>query len=97
MIRKKPGVSLEKDPGRTVMHDPRPLDLDPVVQLYSGWVLIVGVRAGSDGQGGLRRRRRRNSRSAVARGRGVAGVGQTRPARARFERGYGLGVGTHHA
>ena len=52
--RKKPGVSLEKGPGRTVTHDPRPLDLDPVVQICSDRVLILGVGLRSGGQGGLR-------------------------------------------
>ena len=31
--RKKPGVSLEKNPGRTVTHDPRPMDRDLAVQI----------------------------------------------------------------
>ena len=54
LIRKKPGVSLEKGPGRTITHDPRPLDLDPVVQICSDRVLILGVGLRSGGQGGLR-------------------------------------------
>ena len=50
----KPRVSLEKGLGRTITHDPRPLDLDPVVQICSDQVLILGVGLRSGGQGGLR-------------------------------------------
>ena len=56
MNRKKPGVSLEKGPGRTVTHDPRPLDLDPVVQIGSDHDLIWAAisRSGGHGRRGVR-------------------------------------------
>ena len=47
----KPGVSLEKEPGRTGILGSRPLDLDLVAQICSARVLIIGVHAGSDGSG----------------------------------------------
>ena len=47
----KPGVSLEKEPGRTGILGSRPLDLDMVAQICSARVLIAGVHAGSDGSG----------------------------------------------
>ena len=51
----KPGVSLEKEPGRTGILGSRPLDLDLVAQICSARVLIAGVHAGSDGSGEMGR------------------------------------------
>jgi len=60
----KPGVSLEKEPGRTGILGSRPLDLDLVAQICSARVLIAGVHAGSDGSGEM--------------GRGAAALGHQR-------------------
>ena len=55
MNSKESRDSLTRVTGRTGTHDSRPLDLDLVVQIYSHWVLIGGVHAGSDGSGGFGR------------------------------------------
>ena len=47
----KPGVSLEKEPGRTGILGSRLLDLDLVAQICSARVLIAGVHVGSDSSG----------------------------------------------
>ena len=65
----KPGVSLEKEPGRTGILGSRPFDLDLVVQICSARVLIVGVHAGSDGSGEMGcAGRRRDTAGAELRG-----------------------------
>ena len=69
LILTKPGVSLEKEPGRTGIIGSRPLDLNLVAQICSARVLIAGVHAGSDGSGEMGcAGRRRDTAGAELRG-----------------------------
>ena len=75
LILTKPGVSLEKEPGRTGILGPKPLDLDLGAQICSSRVLIAGVHAGSDGSGQGPSGRRRNTAGAELRSGELAGEG----------------------